>query len=842
MRDLGTSIVNRHFLGVSLVLALAGLGLSEVSGGEAPSATGNSSADNGPVEVRTSIHSAIIRMHKPGGWSVLGLNATNRGDQDGESLISVYFAEDPSRQYARRVWVPAHARRVTWLPIQVPQESNEDNRRKDLRAITLDPTSGREVLQHKTGEPLVARHLIGLAEDAVKSGTCTRRPGYNADPSAPEPDVDAWETLMSARKIMELPESANDFGNDFMPPWPSALNGIGQFMLTSDRIACDSAGLAALRGWVRKGGRLWITLDRVSPSTVQALLGNAASLTIVDRVELDRFTLDSVDESGRVTSQDKLEYDDPVELVRVETTLHDVPCRIQGWPAAIWVPFGNGEVLITALGPRGWRPGEGREATQAWRSIAFRLLQAARKPVDLTAFRPMLQQRIGYRIPSRWMATSVLSSYCLSLLVAGIWLYRRGRVGLLVGVVLIATVVAAGVMVAVGAASTSNIPPTIAYSQLASISAETGEVFSEGLVAVYERKNREVLWSSSNCSLVTPDTNNGLEVRRQVWTGNDTMVTENASTQAASVGLVRMEDGRSQPAPTAVVARFGPSGLEGRFSSVSSLSDPVISGPGVPSLAVKMRSDGTFVSRPDDVLPAGQFIAGSLLSDRQRSRQETMRGILRAGTPDAFLSRVAVAGWYQTFETGMEFPKGFRMDGDSFAVLPLELLRTPADTEFRIPATFLKPAMASDGKGVSSVFNARTGQWLRKLVRGSEANLHFKVPDEVLPCMLKSGKLTVRINAPSRLLSVWSIVDKKRELLKSISSPSGVYDFELKDKHLAIDDTGRVQVVITVGKSAVEAQAEASGWAADDSRLTTWQIEYVRLTLDGRTRQEESRP
>jgi hypothetical protein len=454
----------------------------------------------------------------------------------------------------------------------------------------------------------------------------------------------------------------------------------------------------------------------------------------------------------------------------------------------------------------------------------------------------MLQQRIGYRVPARWMATSVLSSYCLSLLVAGVWLYRRNRAGLLVGVVLIATVIAACVMVAVGAASTSSIMPTIAYSQLASISSETGEVFSDGLAAVYERQNREVQWSGSRCSLVTPEPHSGLEVRRQVWAGNDTMETQNASTQAASVGLVRMEDCRSQPAPTAVVARFGPNGLEGRFASVAALNDPVISGPGVPSLAVKMKSDGTFESRPEDVLPAGQFISGSLLSDRQRAQQEAMRGILQVGTPDAYLTRVAVAGWYRTFDAGVEFPKDFRLDGDSLAVLPLELAKTPPETEFRIPATFLKPSMASDGKGVSSVFNARTGQWLRKLTRGSEANLFFKVPDEVLPCTLKSGKLTLRINAPSRLLSVSAVVNKQRELLKSVSSPSGVYDFEMKDKHLTWEGDGRVQVIITVGKSAAEAQAEKSGWAADDSRLTTWQIEYVRLTLDGRTSKGESRP
>ncbi len=87
-------------------------------------------------------------------------------------------------------------------------------------------------------------------------------------------------------------------------------------MLSSDRITNDAAGLTTLRSWVRNGGRLWVMLDRISPETVRALLGNAMNFTVIDRVALDAFELESI-EPGIATNVEQCEYDQPIESVRV---------------------------------------------------------------------------------------------------------------------------------------------------------------------------------------------------------------------------------------------------------------------------------------------------------------------------------------------------------------------------------------------------------------------------------------------------------------------------------------------------------------------------------------------
>lgn len=795
----------------------------------------------GEMTIKSNVNNSVIHQHRVGAWSVLGVNSSNHGDEESEGLISAFFADEPFRQYARRVWVPPRARRSTWLPIRLPTTIPGGKGHVALSVIQLDPTSKREVFQRSEGDPLKSDPLLGLSQDPIRSASYVRRNrSYDSRVNA-DPDLDALETLMTARKFVGLPPQSNDFTDDFLPPWGESLESIDQLLLTSDQIRHDEAGLTAIRSWVRDGGKLWLALDRLEMDTVRAILGNAVNFDIVDRVAVDKFTLESSEVLGKTTVRDEGDYEVPVDFVRVVTTSNDVPVRLDGWPAAIWVPLGEGDVLVTLLGPRGWRPGADRQPTEALKVVASRLLSGRDGKGDPQAMQAALQQKIGYQIPQRSFGVAILGGYCAALLVGGILLFRRGQADRLIWLVPAVTLLAAGVLFGAGAANSTSVPPTIAMGQLIQVGVETDEVQIHGLAAVYDQRNREIAWQATERGWAIPETKDGAEVRRQIWTHSDRTETQNASTRAGSVGIVHIDEVRSLAQPLAVRARFGPRGLEGRvLGDRTGWSEPVIVAPPSPSLAIEMSSDGRFVGGPDDALPADQFTSNTLLNDDERRRQDVLRQLFNTADTISFPHRPSLVAWRPALESGVQAPAEFRQDGEALALIPLEMERTPPATEFRIPASFLRANSAVGAQGQSLAFNSRTGQWVQKLTTPSDTVLAFQLPAQVLPCELARGKLTVRLSAPGREFKVTSVRGAERAVVQSIADPIGVYDVELTSEHLQPDAQGRVVLGLSIGPT--DAQAGVGAGGSRSSTSNTWQIDYVRLTVDGKTRPEDAQP
>jgi hypothetical protein len=84
--------------------------------------------------------------------------------------------------------------------------------------------------------------------------------------------------------------------------------------------------MAMLRGWVRDGGRLWIALDAVAPETVEAILGHDSGIEVVDRVEIDRFTVETRDRENGMERTDEID---------LEVFARIVPCDVAGQHAGV---------------------------------------------------------------------------------------------------------------------------------------------------------------------------------------------------------------------------------------------------------------------------------------------------------------------------------------------------------------------------------------------------------------------------------------------------------------------------------------------------------------------------
>lgn len=808
------------------------------------------------------VHTSSLLQHRPGSWSTLDVHATNTTDEPREAFVSVLF-EGAARQFARRFWVPPRSARSTWLPIRVPIPTTPQGG-LEYTLLVLDAREAeREVLSRREGDALTSTSILRLADDPVRSMTVLPKP--LADPTPREAAIQGdWPaTLAAARGSRGLNTTSPMVAPDFLPPWPMALDGLDVMLVASDRLLHDTAGMAALRAWVRDGGRLWIALDAVSPRVLDAILGDGAGIETIDRVELDRFRLDSRDRENGMEASDEVDVENPIDLVRVATSHADVPVRVDGWPAAIWVPCGQGDVLVTTLGPRAWVEDDRTTVRGALRIVAARLLAGRPERLDPDRLRPSLERRIGYATPPRGLAALILGTFCA--LVAGAAWRFGGKAGgeRMAWFVPAAGVATAGVLGLLGMASARTVAPTVAAAEFLRVAPETGEAWGDSPVAVYDRESRPIEWVGHDGTWLLPDAARGNAMERVVWLDDDAETTLGASTRAAGLESLRAR-GVTQAGPGfRARARFGPDGLEGSISpgGLGTPRDATVVGLPGPALAVAPGTDGSFRAGDESLLAPGQYVADTILGEDSRWRQEASRRLL--ASPEEWLAETgkpksaAPAGvtgaqalrrrpWLLFWcdpreETRWMVPDGF-VDGRSTLVLaPLELAPTPSGAPFRVPANFLVPRVAAGAQGRSTAFDARRGTWVKGLTSPTETVLLFEVPGSVLPCRLDRGRLAVKINAPSRVVEIGVWRDGEPTILATLREPAGLHEFDLSAADMELR-SGAVPVRISVSATAAERAArekgDNDGFSAamtDTSVSSTWDIDYVRLSVDGHT-------
>jgi hypothetical protein len=803
--------------------------------------------------------------------------ASNQSDQDGEAMLAMFYDQQPGRQYARRLWVPAQSRRYDWVPFFLPNAIVAGRGQANVRTSRLEVANGRELLQRRAGETLAEEMLLAIDTDPVKTAAYYRKPPLGAETASElYLDDDVAATLGLGRTSSGLTVNVTQLDLDFLPPWVEILRMYDNMVLTADRIQNDAAGQAALRGWLRAGGRLWITLDRVSPETVSMLLGNAVDLQVIDRVPLDSFTLVSRDPTSGAVMEEPCEYEEPVALVRVVTSATDVPSRINGWPAAVRVPFGEGEVLLTTLAPRGWRAEFEPKPTQALKAMMFRFFQVRDGRPSPRVFQNSLEQQIGYAVPSRGLASLILTLYCGGLLAAGIWLYRQNRLDRLAWVVPVVTIPAALVFVILGVVNSTGVPPTLAHAQLVSHIPQSNEARIDGLAAIYDPQSREVAWSGVERAWLLPDPADDANVRRLVWTDADGMETQNAAVKAGSVGLATELAVTPLRSHVGVRGRFGSKGFEGRFEAgeLRQAGDFTLLNPAAPAMAVKVDRNGQFLASSNDVLAADEYSGESLLSDEQRRRQTVMRKLFDPADAMTFPSGTSLAFWSESLSDGARLPAGYETRGTALHVLPLEIERTGPGMPFEVPSPFLRITAIPGRAGLSTAFDARTGKWVQELTRASEVALRFQLPEQILPATMERGMLTLRGNVPSRTVSIWEFGGAMPRKIRDYPNINGVIECPLEANDLTLDAQGGVRLILSVSgvngttdDGAPRAVAESGmpippGAArtpspprvgrppsgppmfpavggeppvADSAETSVWQFDYVRLSLAGRT-------
>lgn len=786
------------------------------------------------------------RRFAPGRWGLVGIQARNPTEQAVSLLPSVFFAEDPGTQFARRLEVPPRSQRRSWCLVRVPEVLGGYQKSAEVRTIAYEqggaerkplapPEGGRWASHHVTlqrGHP-----IVGALFDR------SDRPG----------DREAYQAIMAMQTAVSLAPEVADFWGMWLPPVPEGLDMLDGLVLAGDRLAEDAAARSAVRQWVRGGGRLWIMLDRVEPATVRRLLGEELCLEVVDRVGLTQVDVRDVVGETSISAEPPREFDDPVDLVRVLVSGVEILHSVNGWPASFRLPMGRGRVLVTTLGARGWirprGPGDPRPpgldspshfmAVTPLRRLAGEFLvrsneaeEAERSP---RALAELLGEEVGYRVPGREGVLAIFAGFWAALLMAGVVLLRRNRLEHLGWLGPGFAAVAAAGLGGWGYATRHSIPPTAAVLQVAEADAGGEEIDVQGLLAIYHPEPSGAAPQVDGGGLYWPDASGlGGTIRRMCWTDLDAWHWEELRLPAG----VRYAQLRQTLRPaTRVEARgtFGPHGFSGTLEGpLLGVADAALLGP-AGRLAVRLEAAGTFACGPGDELVGTQFLPGVLLSERQRRRQAVYQCLLS----EEFLpERPRLYFWADLFLEGMAFPEQIRQAGAMLAAVPVKIQRSPPGHRVHIPAAFLpyRAVMAGDAPHASAYDN-HARQWVA-LRLPAETWLRFQVPAEVLPLRIEQAWLVMELDVPGRRVEILGREGGEVVVLGGRQSPLGKVRFTLDRREaLGLDARGRMFLGIRVGPDAPASDAPGVAVATG----AAWKIASVALEIAGEVEPWDSR-
>jgi hypothetical protein len=776
----------------------------------------------------SSVHSSVTE-----GWSLLDLTLVNTGPEAREARVLVFYESRPDVQYGRDAWIPARSSLATWMLLgPAPHQANAEIRR-DVQVLLYDRTGGKDRLVLPPGEERVrSRPLLYRPREPVT----TLMLDYGGGEAEAAINQDVAQLVATVRATAQLPPHVETVVSQFLPPTAEGLDGVDCFVLAGRRLIADPPGQLALRGWLQQGGTLWVMLDRADPQAVAHLLGGNLPFQFVDRASLTTVQIQS-QLVGPKEQDPPLELEQPVDLVRVlPTPAVRVFHTVNGWPASFLYSVGRGKVLFTTVGARAWlRPrAEGAPALPGQsdlptpllplQELALKYLPAREHlPSHVEAFTPLVGGEVGYSVPPRATAGLVFGVFLAAVLVLGVGLRWSRHPELLGWLAPVAAVVAAVVFIGLGEASRQAVPPTMAVAEMIDVVPHADEQPARGLLALYRPNAGPTPLGSTEGGLLELDAA-GIqgEMRQRIITDTDAWHWENLALPAG-LRLGPFHYTVRTGTPPRAIARFGPDGLTGQVAAgkFHALSDSLISTPTRRLVAAHVEQDGVLTSRNDDLLARGQFMASSVLSDRQQRHAAVYAQLLKETQARQAEGQSVLLTWAEPPTVPFTLEKEARTLASSLLAIPLEFERPPAETHVHIPRAFVPYHRELYGKLMAPTLESSDQVDMR---------LRFQVPPSVLPLKVEQARLYLKVRALSRDFTVAGYIDDKPLVLYRENGPDEAFQLDITQdaRVLRLDPLGGLYLNITVGELP-EAEAEKGGTAA------RWSIETLELEVSGRT-------
>ena len=868
-----TILVRTWFPFVALAMTFIGMrsiSLGQTEGSDAtagvkPTVESTRSSDFQFSVVRLSTGGSYL--YAPEKWGDLHFSVVNAREEPREMICATSFDEQPLLQFGRRIWVPANSVLRVSHPVVIPKYDVSRGNVMNLHTVVLDASEKNEVfLKNDSGQNLHDAALFVTHSSQITGLIDSFSDGVDQLPEA------ISELIRTARISQQLTNQFVSLIDQFLPADASGLDCFDQIVIADNRITDDFAALAALRHWLHAGGHLWVMLDRADPIVLERLLGDEFSGQVLDRVGLTSVRVDRVptlsDPAGM--TGETVEYEEPIDLVRVVSSKMDVTHLVNGWPAVLTTTYGEGKVFITTLGARGWmKPAPPNVAKSSdllrtsnfivstpmneFASEFFRNRESELLP--RTALEPQVREYVGYAIPSWSMIVGTLSGFATLLFAVGLMLLRAGRIEHLGWIGSLMAIAVSVILLSIGRSYRHGIPATVASVQFAQALQGTDETQTRGMVAVYQPEGTRSEIKVSGGGRIMPDMT-GLEntARRMVSTDLGDWHWENLAQPA---GLRASEFSRAETVVDRIEAHatFDANGLVGKYSGRIAPGTDALIATRSGRLAVTFDGPGRFVARASDVFEKDQYLSTDFVSDEQDRRRRTFEKLLANPKRTDYPGHPQLMFWTDQWDHGFDFGEGLKKRGSTLVAVPLMIDRPENGTRFVIPSTLLpyRNRFQPDGQPSSTMWNYGRKEWHERATPGT-AWLRFQIPRELLPLTASQARIVVKVTGPIGRIEFMGLKNGEVTSLQTITDPVGELSIDILDPGVLLiaedgglslgisaGDPTRPELTRIPGKPSDKGVGQNAGNANRDSKVNYWRIESLTMQLWATTTEPTAR-
>jgi hypothetical protein len=737
-----------------------------------------------------------------GRWAQLHSNIVNPTDQAHDLLVAVAYKLQPGIQYASRVWVPAHAQRRVIQPIVAPIcDEKHPAVSADTITMLLDPASSNEKLLVREPSMVSSQfyhNLIGvigdfpedeLVLDVVRIDT--------SSPKSPQPNNN---------QTFKAPErTAKALHADTAPIYANGWDAFSCVVISQDQPELGAAQIESLRRWLIGGGRVWIMLDQVDPAFAARLLGEDFNCSIVEHIELNRLVIQDV----RGT-QEIIEHEQPVHMVRVDAPGFDVQQSIDGWPAMLAKHVGRGKVLITTVGTGAWL-NEDRLASRSLQVVPYLLLRRSTDPpITQNMLLDYAKSYIGYSVMGRTPVMMTLLGFIALIMVSGIWFARRGKLEYQAIFAASLSVVLAIVLLAFGSAHHGKINSTVASGQWMHIDPNQQYGVLTGNSVIYAGSDLVTNMKSTRGGMILPDSiSDDAAQARIIWHDLDRW---QWSLPLQHPGVLRgaaINQTVALKKPVTVRISFGENQVTGKLQGGTFLdwSDPVLA-LRRSHIVPRMTSSDTFVLDSSQSTSRERFITGTVsLTDTQMRRQKIYKRLIYrpySGSLDRYPLQPTFLAWVNPSSLGLNLAQEAAQHKQLLLSVPIEYVPVQPGSLVHIPAAMIPhlPDRGPEGKMRYLIYDENRDEWEHAKNAGVVFMVRFELPKAVLPLKLKRAMLDVGISAPKRTVELLDPHAVKNIQLAEVSDTQGSALFDLtRWPAFEPDEQGRILVRIRIGKS-----------------------------------------
>ena len=781
-------------------------------------------------------HSRII----PGAVLPIQATVSNPTENRGEGIVVAIVDGIPDRQSARRFALrPGQSREVD-LFLNIPQSvANKES--IDIVTRLYEDAGGTEVIQG-AGQRAEYKFTLTVEKEANFAAFLMDEeelavPSWYWPQSHP---LMSYEWAIATRIDSGTPRRVANMGSSPLPIHQLDWSVLKSAVVADESKLQDLAFVDSLRSFVEAGGKLWVMLDRVSPTAIRPLLGTNQLCEDVDAVELQEFTVSVIGDSTQIAESDRVvSSEEPLRMRRVLQSGGTVTHEVDGWPAAIWMSVGYGEILLTTLDPAAWveprdlsndpggnSMGVSAYASRIWASRLALEVNVPTRNLPLVAETSYPLELMGSRVvPKGWIATG-LSVFCLLLLVLGVWRWRAGDLRTIGIAIPTLAIVFSGGMVLATSFTRLDQPESVTRLQLIQVAEDGASAVVREQAAVYLKAGRQMDLSGSVDGAVQIDEGLQSGVQRRTQNGFQTWQLNNVSWPP---GFWRYSSQFRVPTDDLKVkAILDSDGLRLELPELPSpLEDPVLSY----TLGGRMLVGGSGPTRsvdPSLTAKDGRWIAGTLISTEQQRRLEIYKQFFAPGDRKQYLDQV-LYGWTDVWPETPGWSQELEKSGSALVALPVELQRPDPMELIDVPHGLVRLQNDESRLGSSLAFDGQTGEWVRELTSAATANLQLVLPKELVPFEAEYLDLMLNMEAPQRDVQLRIETEQGVVFTQDFNEPSIPWSSRVSDPRvLEAAKDGSLNLILEVSERKDLKQGESS------SRSVPWQVNNLEASYRGR--------